>query len=213
MYLTHPFDPIYDRTSRILILGTMPSPKSRENQFYYTHPQNRFWRVISELLGEPIPQTNQERTAFLLKNHIALWDVLRSLRYPSVQRTAVSARQRSTIFLRFLSHSSIAQVFTTGKKSYDLYNKYCEVQTGIPAIYLPSTSPANQGRIPLRTTAGRMEDHKKIPVIRAGEFFCVFYTCQPLQTSTQPAQREYCSSSGIVNSIALLLLPQAGNTV
>lgn len=147
MYLTHPFDPIYDRTSRILILGTMPSPKSRENQFYYTHPQNRFWRVISELLGEPIPQTNQERTAFLLKNHIALWDVLRSCDIHGAEDSSI--RQAAVNdFSKILSHSSIAQVFTTGKKSYDLYNKYCEVQTGIPAIYLPSTSPANQGRYP-----------------------------------------------------------------
>ena len=115
MYLTHPFDPIYDRTSRILILGTMPSPKSRENKFYYTHPQNRFWRVISELLGEPIPQTNQERTAFLLKNHIALWDVLRSCDIHGAEDSSI--RQAAVNdFSKILSHSSIAQIFTTGKK-------------------------------------------------------------------------------------------------
>lgn len=147
MYLSHPFAPVYDAASRVLILGTMPSPKSRENQFYYTHPQNRFWRVISSLLGQPMPLTNEERTAFLLKNHIALWDVLRSCDIHGAEDNSIRQAEVND-FSYLLSHSSIAHIFTTGKKAFYLYDKYCKAQTGIPAIYLPSTSPANQGRFP-----------------------------------------------------------------
>ena len=76
--IIHPLKPIFDKNSAVLILGTMPSPKSRENNFYYGHPQNRFWRVLSAIFGEKLPENNKERTAFLLKHRIALWDVLAS---------------------------------------------------------------------------------------------------------------------------------------
>lgn len=147
MFLTHPFSPIYRSDSKVLILGTIPSPKSRENQFYYAHPQNRFWRVVSDILSQPMPTTNAERTDFLLKNHIALWDVLSSCEIHGAEDSSIRQTQVND-FSEILSCTQITKIFTNGKKSNDLYNKYCLIQTGIPAVALPSTSPANQGRFP-----------------------------------------------------------------
>ena len=76
--IIHPFNPIYDKDSKVLVLGSIPSPKSRELGFYYGHPQNRFWKVLSKVYDEPIPNTIEEKKTFVLKHHIALWDVVHS---------------------------------------------------------------------------------------------------------------------------------------
>jgi hypoxanthine-DNA glycosylase len=138
----HTIKPIYDENSRILILGTMPSPKSREFGFYYSHPQNRFWRVLSELLHEKLPVTNEEKTAFVLQNHIALWDVLQSCRIEGADDSSIKDPVLNDI-AGLLAKTRIQAVFTTGTKAFSLYKRFCYRETHIPAIALPSTSPAN----------------------------------------------------------------------
>lgn len=138
----HPLSPVYDRNSKILILGTMPSPKSREYGFYYSHPQNRFWRVVSELYGQPLPETNGEKTAFLLRCRIALWDVLKSCSIEGADDGSIRDPVPNDI-AGLLAKTDIRAVFTTGTKAFALYQKLCLKQTGVPAIALPSTSPAN----------------------------------------------------------------------
>lgn len=142
MKISHPLAPVFDSNSRVLVLGTMPSPKSREVGFYYMHPQNKFWRVLCELLGEPLPQTNDERQALLLRRHIALWDVLTGCEIDGADDGSI--REPVANDLRVvLDHADIKAIFTTGTKAAQLYKKLCLPKTGTPAIPLPSTSPAN----------------------------------------------------------------------
>ena len=138
----HPLEPVFDQSSKILMLGTMPSPKSRALGFYYMHPQNRFWRVISEILSKPIPQTNQERREFLLVTGIALWDVLDSCRIEGADDGSIREPVPNDLN-RILSVCHIRAIFTTGQKATQLYQKFCYPKTGIQACPLPSTSPAN----------------------------------------------------------------------
>ena len=141
--VVHGFEPIFNQESKVLILGSMPSPKSRENGFYYGHPQNKFWRVISEVLSQPLPVTNDEKRSFLLDHNIAVWDVLHSCKMQGADDTTIKepiANDLSSIF----ELTKIKAIFTTGTKATSLYKKYCLNQTkGILPIYLPSTSPAN----------------------------------------------------------------------
>lgn len=141
-YVEHVFEPVYDEHSRILILGTMPSPKSREQGFYYSHPRNRFWPVMAEIFRETQPETPQEKRRFLLHRRIALWDVLKSCIIKGADDGSIRSPQANDIS-RVLSASQIKTVFTTGKKAWQLYRRHCEGHTGIPALCLPSTSPAN----------------------------------------------------------------------
>jgi len=148
--------PVYDARSRVLILGTIPSPKSREAGFYYAHPQNRFWRVLSALFGAPTPSDTAEKTAFVLERGIALWDVLKSCRITGASDSTIKdavVNDLSEIF----STAPIRAVFTTGVTASRLYQKHCRERYehyGIPAFGLPSTSPANIGRYSLeRLTA------------------------------------------------------------
>lgn len=138
----HTLPPVYNENSRVLILGTMPSPKSREAGFYYSHPQNRFWRVVSDLLSQELPVTNEEKTCFLLQNHIALWDVLKSCTITGADDSSIQNPVPNDIG-GFLIKTGINTVFTTGSKATSLYHRFCEKNTGVPAIPLPSTSPAN----------------------------------------------------------------------
>ena len=138
----HPLEPVADAGSRVLLLGTMPSPKSREAGFYYAHPQNRFWRVLAALLGEETPAGTQERLAFARRHHIALWDVLRACSIEGADDGSI--RQPEVNDLRqVLERADIRAIFTTGAKAAALYKRYCLPVTGRPAIPLPSTSPAN----------------------------------------------------------------------
>ncbi|HYE81666.1 MAG TPA: DNA-deoxyinosine glycosylase [Clostridia bacterium] len=141
----HNLEPVFDGNSRILILGTMPSRKSREAGFYYAHPQNRFWRVIAEVLSQELPITIEEKKTMLFENHIALWDVLRICNIKGSDDSSIDnpiANDMSVI----LSHANIKAIYTTGVKATTLYRKYCYPETKIDAIYLPSTSAANCAR-------------------------------------------------------------------
>lgn len=140
--VAHVFGPVWDRHSRVLILGTMPSPRSREAGFYYGHPRNRFWQILAAVLGQDVPTGAEARRTFLLNNKIALFDVLQSC--------DITGAADSTIidpipndFSGILAGSDICAVFTTGRKATALYCRLCFPATGIPARYLPSPSPAN----------------------------------------------------------------------
>lgn len=138
----HPLAPVFDEHSRVLILGTMPSPKSRETGFYYGHPQNRFWRVMAELLDEPFPASREERLALALRRHFALWDVLASCVIRGADDGSIREPEANDLSA-VLSAAPIEAIFTTGTKAAALYRKLCLPKTGMEAIALPSTSAAN----------------------------------------------------------------------
>lgn len=138
----HPLAPVFDAHSRVLILGTMPSPKSRETGFYYGHPQNRFWRVMAELLDEPFPASREERLALALRRHFALWDVLATCVIRGADDGSIREPEANDLSA-VLSAAPIEAIFTTGTKAAALYRKLCLPKTGVEAIALPSTSAAN----------------------------------------------------------------------
>ena len=141
-FQTHPFEPIFDKDSRILILGSFPSVKSRENNFYYWHPQNRFWKVLASLLKKPGPETIEEKKAFLLSNHIAVWDTVAYCKIENSDDSSISNVKANDLSL-ILKNADIKAIYTNGKTSAKLYGKYIEPQINIKATVLPSTSPAN----------------------------------------------------------------------
>lgn len=142
--VTHEFDAFFDKDSRVLILGTIPSPKSREQGFYYGHPQNRFWKVLADVLGEEFPQTVEERKVFLKRNHIALWDVLESCEIKGASDVSIRNAKPNDMN-RILQVADIRAIFATGAKAAQLYKKLCFPECGVEAVRLPSTSPANCG--------------------------------------------------------------------
>ena len=140
--ITHPFPALYDQHSRILILGSFPSVKSREQQFFYGHPQNRFWKVIAAVLSCDTPQSIPEKKAMLLAHGVALWD--------SIARCSIEGSADASIadvvpndLTPIFSSAPIRQVFCNGKKSWEMYHRYIEPNIGRSAVCLPSTSPAN----------------------------------------------------------------------
>lgn len=138
----HPIPPLYDADSRILILGSFPSVKSREAQFFYGHPQNRFWRVTAALMGEAVPQSTEEKRAFLLRSHIAVWDTIASCEIYGSSDSSIRNVVPNDL-TPILQTARIRQVFTNGRTSDLYYRKFCQPQTGREAVCLPSTSPAN----------------------------------------------------------------------
>lgn len=140
--VVHTIPPVYDSRSRILILGTMPSPKSREIGFYYGNPRNRFWTVLSRLLDQPCPDSTAAKRQFLLEHRIALWDVLQSCSIDGASDGSIRDPVPND-FSAIFSEADIQAVFTTGTKAYQLYQKLCFPNTGMAARPLPSTSPAN----------------------------------------------------------------------
>lgn len=144
MRVVHTLEPIYDKASKILILGTMPSVKSREQAFYYAHPQNRFWKIMAQLF-ECSLETKEEKTAFCHQHHIALYDVLESCDIHGSSDSSIKNAKPNDL-REILQNSQIEMIFTTGKKAYSLYQKYQEKQTGIVAICLASPSPANASK-------------------------------------------------------------------
>ena len=144
-FIEHPWDAVYDENSRILILGTIPSPKSREFGFFYGHPQNIFWRIVPEILGKEAPDRNaRSMRAFLLDNRIALWDVLKSCEIKGASDAAIKNAVPND-FSGLLRTADIQKIFTTGKTATRLFNKHRAKDAGMEAVYLPSTSPANRG--------------------------------------------------------------------
>lgn len=141
-FITHPFAPVYDTDSQILILGTLPSVKSRENDFFYGHPQNRFWKVIAGLCGAPVPRTVEQKRELLLANRIALWDVIGSCEIRGSSDSSIRNVVPADLS-RILDAAPIRKIFTNGSKASQLYRRYQLPLTQIPDIPLPSTSPAN----------------------------------------------------------------------
>lgn len=138
----HTFGPVYEEESRILILGSFPSVKSREKQFYYGHPRNRFWQVISVLYQKPYPESIPEKRRLLFDCHIALWDVIYSCDIRGSSDSSIENVTANPI-TELLEKTSVQKVYCNGQTAFRLYRKYCEPQTGKAAILLPSTSPAN----------------------------------------------------------------------
>ena len=171
IYLIHPIPPLYDETSRVLILGSFPSPKSREAQFFYGHPQNRFWKVMARVLdwhGESgscpaggfseggcsadcpvpadgpvfVPSSTEEKRAMLLSNHVALWDTIASCEITGASDSSITNVTPNDLS-SILETAKIRAVFCNGAASHKLYMKYIFPFTGREAVKLPSTSPAN----------------------------------------------------------------------
>ena len=140
--LTHTFEPVYDENSKILILGSFPSVKSRENHFYYGHPQNRFWKVLANVLETEVPQTIGEKKKMLLTHGIAVWDVIASC---SIQGSSDTSIKDVVVndFSEILQKADIRMICANGGKAWELYHRYAEEKTGMTAAKLPSTSPAN----------------------------------------------------------------------
>ena len=144
----HPFPPLYDSNSKILILGSFPSVKSREQMFFYGHPQNRFWKVISAITGDDVPVTIEEKRALLLKNRIALWDVIASCDITGSSDSSITNVTANDLTV-ILQNSAVSRIFVNGKTAEKYYNRYIRDKLGIDAVCLPSTSPANaQWNIP-----------------------------------------------------------------
>ncbi len=141
-HIVHPFPPFYDKSSNILILGSFPSVKSREQMFFYGHPQNRFWKVLASVFDSDVPKTIPEKKAFLKNNHIALWDVIGSCDIAGSSDSSIENVVANDIS-NILKHAGIRGVFVNGKTAEKYYRKYIEPETGVKAICLPSTSPAN----------------------------------------------------------------------
>lgn len=140
--ITHTFDPVFDTHSRILILGTFPSVKSRENQFYYGHPQNRFWRLLAQLTDEPAPASIPQKKAFLLRHRIAVWDVIAECEIIGSSDSSIR-NVRANDMRVILDHAPVREIYANGAKAYELYMKYCYPTIGRGITKLPSTSPAN----------------------------------------------------------------------
>lgn len=140
--LVHPIKPLYDNNAEILILGSFPSVKSREEGFFYGHPQNRFWKVMARLCNEEIPTNIEEKTALILNNHFALWDVIHSCEISGSADSTIKNVTPNDLS-EILNNAKIKGIFVNGKKAEALYKKYIYKETGIKAIVLPSTSPAN----------------------------------------------------------------------
>ena len=138
----HPIKPIYNSQSKVLILGSFPSVKSREQGFFYGHPQNRFWKVLAKLKNEKIPDSINEKKDFLIKNQIAVWDVLASCEIEgSADSTIKNAKPNNLNVI--LQNSEVKRIFVNGKAAKKYYDKYIKNQIKIDATLLPSTSPAN----------------------------------------------------------------------
>ena len=140
--LVHPIPPVYDGASRVLILGSFPSVKSREQAFFYAHPQNRFWPVLAAVLREPEPRSVAEKTALLLRRHVALWDVIGACEISGSADSSIGA-VRVNDLSPILRAAPVRAIFCNGGTAFSYYGKYCRGALGRDAVKLPSTSPAN----------------------------------------------------------------------
>lgn len=140
--IIHPIPPLYDKECTKLILGSFPSVKSREVQFFYGHPQNRFWKLIAELFNEEIPHTTEEKSKLVLKHHIAMWDTIHSCTITGSSDSSIRDVVPNDLSV-ILDNSRVTKIFANGAASYKLYQKYIFPVTNIQAVKLPSTSPAN----------------------------------------------------------------------
>ena len=140
--MKHPFPPLYDKNSRVLILGSFPSVKSREMMFFYGHPQNRFWKMVASIFDEAVPNSIEEKKKLILGNHLALWDVIAECEIVGSSDASIK-NARANDLSEILDNAPIRKIIVNGKTAERLYIKYIEPVTGIKAVVLPSTSPAN----------------------------------------------------------------------
>lgn len=140
--IQHPIEPVYDANSRVLILGSFPSVKSREAMFFYGHPQNRFWRVLAAVFERDVPQTVADKRRFLLDAGVAVWDVIASCDIVGSADSSIKNVVPNDL-ARILDNAPIERIFVNGKTAQRYYDKYIRDVTGRPAVCLPSTSPAN----------------------------------------------------------------------
>ena len=140
--VVHPINPVYDNNSKILILGSFPSVRSREGGFFYGHKQNRFWKVVASVCNEDVPDTIEEKKAFLLRNHMAIWDVIHSCDITGSSDSSIKNAIPNDLSI-ILKSADIKHIFVNGRTAEKYYIKYTEKNTGIKAVCLPSTSPAN----------------------------------------------------------------------
>ncbi|MDD6643993.1 MAG: DNA-deoxyinosine glycosylase [Firmicutes bacterium] len=138
----HPIPPLFDASSRVLILGSFPSVKSREAMFFYGHPQNRFWRIMAALTESPLPQTVEEKKALILSNHFALWDSIGSCTIAGSSDSSIRDVVPNDLRI-IVDHAPIARIFCNGAASLKYYRRYNEPLLERPAELLPSSSPAN----------------------------------------------------------------------
>lgn len=136
------FAPVAGPRSHVLILGSFPSAKSREVGFYYGHPQNRFWPLLAHLLGQPIPETIEQKKALILQNGLALWDTVCCCTITGASDASIRDVQPNDIAMLCRTYP-IEKIYCNGAASFRVYQKYAQEQTGITAEKLPSTSPAN----------------------------------------------------------------------
>lgn len=140
--IVHPIPPVFDEHSEVLILGSFPSVKSRESGFFYGHPQNRFWTVTAGVFEEETPMTIEEKKAFLLRNHIAVWDVIGSCEIEGSSDATIRDVTVNDLDI-ILKKADIKAIYVNGKKAYQMYQRYTQPVIGREAVCLPSTSPAN----------------------------------------------------------------------
>lgn len=138
----HPVEPLYDENSKVLILGSFPSAKSRKARFFYGHPQNRFWKLIALLSEEEVPQTTEQKKSLILRHNLAVWDVIHSCTVTGSSDSSIRDVVPNDL-APVIGGSKIEKIFTNGAVAHKLYKKYIFPQTGIEAVKLPSTSPAN----------------------------------------------------------------------
>ena len=139
---THPIPPVYDKNSKVLILGSFPSVKSREVCFFYGHPQNRFWKLISSIFEDDLPETVDDKKAFLLRHNIAVWDVIKSCDITGSSDASIKNVVPNDLSI-ILSTADSRTIYVNGKTAYKYYEKYMKPLIHRDAITLPSTSPAN----------------------------------------------------------------------
>lgn len=141
-HISHTFMPVFDESSELLILGSFPSVKSREQGFYYGHPQNRFWKVLAAVCGCELPCTIAEKKELLLANHIAIWDVIDSCDIIGSSDSSIKNVVPADI-AGILTKTQITRIYANGKTAGNLYEKFSKEKTGMEITVLPSTSPAN----------------------------------------------------------------------
>ena len=140
--IIHPFGPLFNESSRILILGSFPSVKSRKQQFFYGHPQNRFWKVLAALYQQDVPVTVDQKKALILENHLALWDSVASCVITGSSDASIREVRANDLSV-ILDNSAVQKIFCNGKTSWQMYEKWIRPATAREAVCLPSTSPAN----------------------------------------------------------------------
>ena len=138
----HLIEPIYDKDSKILILGSFPSVKSREANFFYHHPQNRFWRVLAAVYQDIVPEEIADKKAFLKRHQIALWDVIASCNVKGSSDSSISDVEVNDLNM-IIANSSVKHIYTNGNLADKLYHRYFDAIIDLPVTKLPSTSPAN----------------------------------------------------------------------